>query len=117
MSEAALSDKLLGKLSAHIAAQMGLHFPPSRWPELARWLSAIAAEFGFKQATECAQWLASSRFTKDQIEKIASCLTVGETYFFRESSSFNFLKDKILPKLINDCRALKKELVIWSAGC
>lgn len=49
-------------------------------------------------------------------------LTIGETYFFRDSGQLNLLKNKLLPELLANKREKcdrnqKPSLKIWSAGC
>ncbi len=112
-----LSDILLSRLSKSVAAQMGLHFPRERWLDLERGIGSAAREFGFQDAESCIQWLVSSPLTKNQIEILASHLTVGETYFFREKKSFEILEDHILPELIRSRRGTERRLRIWTAGC
>lgn len=48
--------------------------------------------------------------------KLASQLTVGESYFFRDTGQFKVLREHILPKLISK-RQTGLALNIWSAGC
>jgi chemotaxis protein methyltransferase CheR len=43
-------------------------------------------------------------------------ITIGETFFFRDSGQFDALRDTILPSLILR-RAAERRLRIWSAGC
>lgn len=87
-----------------------------RWHDLERRLGSAAREFGFKDIEACIQWLMSAPLTKSQIEILASYLTVGETYFFREKKSFEILEEQILPELIHS-RQAERRLRIWSAGC
>jgi chemotaxis protein methyltransferase CheR len=107
---------LLSSLSDFLATQMGLHFPSNRWVDLERGILAAAKEFGFNEPEACVEWLLSSPLTKRQIETLASRLTVGETYFFREKQSFRALEGHVLPELIRS-RATDRRLRIWSAGC
>lgn len=111
-----LSD-LLSQLSAGIAAQLGLHFPRERWRDLERGMRSAAREFGFQDIESCAQWMVSSPLTKSQLEVLASHLTVGETYFFRERRGFAALEEHVLPALLRARRNTEKRLRIWSAGC
>ena len=50
-----------------------------------------------------------------QLEVLASYLTVGETYFFREKRSLEVLEKDIVPELIQTCKG--GAIRIWSAGC
>jgi chemotaxis protein methyltransferase CheR len=47
---------------------------------------------------------------------LESEITIGETYFFRDTGQFDALRDTILPSLVAR-RAGQRRLRIWSAGC
>jgi len=115
-SRQTIPDFWLSHLSEFVASQMGLHFPKERWYNLERGICSAIHEFGFKDAESCIQWLLSARLTKNQIEILASHLTVGETYFFREKKSFDILEEHILPELIRSRQDMERRLRIWSAG-
>ncbi len=112
-----ISPSLLSSLSDSVVAQTGLHFPPERWADLLRGIRSAAPEFGFENAAACAQWVASGGLSQPQIGKLATFLTVGETYFFREIGALGILEEQILPALINARRGREQSLRIWSAGC
>lgn len=112
-----LPDPLLSRLSSLIEAQLGLHFPPQRWAELDRKFDAVARDFECEDSASCLRWLESSPLSKSQIEILASHLTVGETYFFRERPSFDALREHILPLLVRSRQGTERRLKIWSAGC
>ncbi len=112
-----LADEVLARVGDLLTAQTGLFFPPKRWPDLARGLAAAARDLGCDHAAHCAQQLLSSPLTREKIEILASHLTVGETYFFREKRSLAALENHILPELIRDRRQQGRQLRIWSAGC
>ncbi|MEW6237704.1 MAG: CheR family methyltransferase [Candidatus Omnitrophota bacterium] len=100
-----------------MAAHMGLYFPEERYPELERGIVSSARQFGFHEPNSFLHWLTSSPLTQEQIETLASYLTVGETYFFRQKRDFDVLEEHILPELIRSRRENCKRLRIWSAGC
>jgi chemotaxis protein methyltransferase CheR len=108
---------LLPRFSQFLAQQMGLHFPPERWSDLMRGMVTAAREFRFEDVDACMQWLLSTPLSQSQIEILASHLTVGETYFFREPQVFDALQTHILPSLIESRRQSGMRLRIWSAGC
>lgn len=112
-----ISAQLLEKLSLDVALKMGLNFPKGRLADLERGLLKAAREFGFDDAEACARWLILSPLKKAQIEILASQLTVGETYFFRDGKSFNAIEEQVLPALIQNRRDAGRYLRIWSAGC
>ena len=111
-----IDNQLLDEVADLVAERIGLHFPPERLGDLERGLSAAASDFDFDNVESCLRWLSSSPLTKNQIEILASHLTVGETYFFREKKSLEILEQSILPDLIKS-RADERRLRIWSAGC
>src|SRR5262245_15467968 len=105
------------ELTAWIAQRLGLHFPPERQPEIARMLALGAKQFGFADAAGCAQWLLAGTPTDEQLSVLASYLTVGETYFFRESAVFDRLRNTILPALLRGRCGTTQRLRIWCAAC
>jgi chemotaxis protein methyltransferase CheR len=108
---------LLSQLSEFVAGHMGLYFPPERWRDLERGIRSAARESGAASAEAYAEWLLSAPLAKAQIEALASEMTVGETYFFRENRSFEILGERILPELIRARQGREQRLRVWSAGC
>lgn len=111
------SELTLSRLSELVAAHTGLHFPRERWRELASGVRAAATDFGFRDAEACAEWLVAGPLSTAQIQTLASYLTVGETYFFRDEAPFEALERQVLRELIADRRESSRVLRIWSAGC
>jgi chemotaxis protein methyltransferase CheR len=112
-----LSEQQLSQLSDFVAATMGLHFSRGRWKDLERQAKLAAREFGFSDAESFLDWLLSSLLTQEQVEMLASYLTISETYFWREPHIFEALRDQILPELIRSREADGRHLRLWSAGC
>lgn len=118
MMQAMLDDRRLGDFSGFLAARMGLYYPPERWPDLERAVTQMAAELGFADADACMRHFLSTEVDRPQIETLASHLTIGETYFFREPASYDALATRALPDLIHQRRASGyRSLRIWSAAC
>lgn len=116
-----LSDSLLSRLSELVAARTGLHFPRERWSDLERGIAAAARDFNHPDVESCARWLLSAPLTRrmnarNVDEVLASRLSVGETYFFREKRSLEILEEQLLPQLLQS-RRHERRLRIWSAGC
>jgi len=112
-----LPDALLAAVGELLAARLGLNFPAERRGDLERGLAAAAPSLGLPDATACAHRLLSAPLTHHEIEILAGCLTVGETYFFREQHSFEALEQHVLPALLRERDGHDKRLRIWSAGC
>lgn len=110
-------DELLNRASEVVARHMGLNFPRERWQDLERGLLAAAPALGFKDVDSCLESLVSCVLTRQQVEILASHLTIGETYFFRDETSFSVFEEHVLAELINARRGKEQYLRIWSAGC
>jgi chemotaxis protein methyltransferase CheR len=52
-----------------------------------------------------------------QRQVLAECLTVGETYFFRDPAVFEQLATQVLAPLVARRREGSRQLRLWSAGC
>ncbi|GGA41647.1 protein-glutamate O-methyltransferase [Dyella nitratireducens] len=117
MTHPTMPAQTLSKLSDWLATRMGLNFPAERKSDLERGMAAAASAFGMPSAESCAHWLLSTPPTRAQIEILASCLTVGETYFFRDECCFMALETNVLPELIHARMKNERRLRIWSAGC
>lgn len=53
-----------------------------------------------------------------ELEHLVAGITVGETYFFRDSRQMKLLRETVLPKIIQSKREQNNlSLRIWSAGC
>src|SRR5579863_8309300 len=105
------------RVSEFVAQHMGLHFPRERLMDLQRGLADAADEFGFDDVAACADWLLSAPPTRTQLQVLASHLTIGETYFFRDKQAFEALTSRVLPGLIHARRGRKPRLRLWSAAC
>lgn len=112
-----ISKESLSQLSEFIASRMGLHFPPERWNDLERNIALAAREFEFNNTEAFISWLVASKINMEQMEILASHLTINETYFWREPRVFEALTEKILPEIIRLNENGEKRLRIWSAGC
>lgn len=117
MTTPALAEPLLQAFSDFLAQRIGLFYPPPRWPDLLRGLARAAPAFGFPELEPCVRWLMRSELSRQQVEILASQLSVGETYFFREPGVFAALEKDILPPLIAARRATGRSLRLWSAAC
>jgi len=113
-----VSETLLAKLGDFVGSRLGLHFPRERWNDLERGARAASRECAFQDDVErFIGRMLSSALTQSELETLASHLTVGETYFFREKNSLEVFEQQIVPELIRTRRGFGGHLRIWSAGC
>jgi chemotaxis protein methyltransferase CheR len=103
----------LRALGAEVETRLGLTFPENRRVDLWRAVRDFARESGEDAATVLAR-LAASPLPEDVVTRLTPHLTVGETYFFRETKALCLFRDEALPAL---ARSSGKELRLWCAGC
>ncbi|MEW5772000.1 MAG: CheR family methyltransferase [Thermodesulfobacteriota bacterium] len=110
-------DALLGRLSATVAARLGLSIPRKRWGILRKVLLSLGAEFGLPDPVDCANRLLAPEASAGMLQALAERLTVGETYFFRDEAFLADLERHVLAPLIERRRGGEQRLRIMSAGC
>lgn len=115
--ERSLNRSLLSDLSDFVAERLGLHFPEARWTDLQRGVAATARELGMPDAESAARSILSGSLPRSEVDVLASHLTIGETYFFREKESLDLFEQQIVPDLMRARQRGERHLRIWSAGC
>src|SRR5579883_1117858 len=108
-----LSPTLLKTMVEWIDLHIGLKVSESRLNDFAKGICLAAADSGFDEPQEYVNELVRNEPKEHELGFLASYLTIGETYFFRDPLSFELLTNRVLPEVF-----LKSEPVtIWSAGC
>jgi len=101
-----------------VALRLGLAFPEARQADLERGLLRACQSSPRSTPEPYVAWLTTLSEDSPEWRHLAGYLTVGETYFFRDSPLFKALEHQILPSLIATRRAQGMlQLRIWSAGC
>lgn len=105
------------ELRDYLLKHLGLHYSMKQEKDLYSKISSAAQSFDYSSTESFIEWLLRQKLNDTQTKKLASYLTIGETYFFREKKALEFLEYKYLPELISKRRDKNKTLKIWSAGC
>lgn len=100
-----------------LAMRLGLYFPPERWRDLERRIATAAPQLGYRDSTACLDGLLSGHLGRKDLEILASHLTVGESYFFRDPDAFAALQQFVLPDLVRRRGETSRRIRVWSAGC
>ena len=108
---------VLASVSDSVERALGLRHAAGRLADLERGLVRAAPELGVASAAACAELVASEVLTANQLDVLASHLTIGETYFFRDPDSYRVLETELLAPLIQRRREGVPHLRLWSAGC
>jgi chemotaxis protein methyltransferase CheR len=109
--------RLWGDTARWVEARLGLYFTPHQWPALERGLQAAACRLDLAGAAACAERALGDGLDALQQQVLAECLTVGETYFFRDPGVFEQLATQVLAPLVARRRQGTRQLRLWSAGC
>jgi chemotaxis protein methyltransferase CheR len=100
-----------------VESELGLHFPPRLWPDLARGLDAAARRLDLADAAACVRHALAHGFDPREKQVLAECLAIGETYFFRDPQLFEQLAAQVLRPLIAARARRTRRVRLWSAGC
>lgn len=102
-------------ITSFIEKKYGIQLPDTKrtlvQSRLARRLSALNLD----TITEYRRFLDSPAGEEEQ-EKLLSALTTNVTHFFREMHHFDYIRDKLMPRLTARARSGGK-VRLWSAGC
>ncbi|MEG0108614.1 MAG: protein-glutamate O-methyltransferase CheR [Lachnospiraceae bacterium] len=77
-------------------------------------LSNTILSMGFNNFSDYVDYILSKKNPQD-LDSMLNKLTTNYTFFMREESHFNFLRETILPYLISTKK--DRVLSVWSAGC
>lgn len=111
-----LPSALVEQVRDFIEKNIGLYFPQKDPNVLEKKLLNIAQSLRKEDPVPFFEQLITTPVTQEIVAMLARYLTIGETYFFRDTSTFTFLKKQILPEIIQ--REKEKRIIrIWCAGC
>jgi chemotaxis protein methyltransferase CheR len=109
-------DPFYGHLKKHLIARTGLAYYDDRDDLLAETIGRRLSELGLRDCFTYAELLADASQGSAEMDALIAQLTVGETYFFRDSEQFDALRRVVLPDIL-DRKQSSRQLHIWSAGC
>ena len=78
---------------------------------------ATAGPDGRDGATTLAGYAKQLESDPEEYARLISSLLIKVTEFFRDPKVFDYLREQILPALIEDARHDGRQLRVWSAGC
>jgi len=111
-----LSEELIAQFHIFLENKFGFSYKYENINELLDRLTPAVKAFGFTDSKTCIEWLLENPIQQEQIEILARCLTIGETYFFRDINSFKVLEEVIFPSIINK-RSNDRNIRVWCGAC
>ncbi|MFJ5235640.1 CheR family methyltransferase [Pseudomonas neuropathica] len=109
MNNPVLSDKEFQQFRGMIFEIAGISMSDAKKPLISGRLAKRVRQHGLSGYGEYFRLLMSERA---ELQVAVDLLTTNETYFFRESKHFDFLRERILPELLD-----RSTLRVWSGAC
>jgi chemotaxis protein methyltransferase CheR len=104
-------DPELAAVARVLQETTGLVFPPNRREPAEAGMRRAMTQLGF-DAFDLRRAIAVPGDARDAL---VTELTIGETFFFREAGQLDYLRDSVLPRLLESIGG-RRPLRIWSAG-
>lgn len=114
ISPLANRDMELRGFMEHVRERIGIDFSSYKTPTMERRLQRRLIATGMNSLEEYVRYLESR---PEEYQRLISTFLVKVTEFFRDSDVFNYLRDQVLPGLIQAAKAQGNMLRAWSAGC
>lgn len=112
------SPDVLANLSALIRLRAGIVISDQQTDTLRKALAEAVGHFGDATAAGFVERLRKLPSTTPEMEYLMARVTIGESYFFRDSDQMDFLRETWLPRVTGEKRkADTRTLRIWCAGC
>jgi two-component system CheB/CheR fusion protein len=107
-------ERALRSFLEQLRTRSGIDFTAYKTPTIMRRLQRRMIATGSGRLTEYIRFLQNN---PDEYQRLVSSFLIKVTEFFRDADLFAYLRDRILPELIEQARANGNELRLWSAGC
>lgn len=91
----------------------GIQIADEAQTEFARRIEERMRQVGSQNYYEYHSFVSAAGRGEDELRKLVELITNNETYFFREPSHFQLLKNRIVPEILKTRRQVR----VWSAGC
>jgi len=96
----------------------GLVFTDEKYPQVAEAVGSRMSELGVQSFDEYQRLVTSASSGSSELSALATKLTVGETYFFRNTEHWRAFEQCVVPWLVElNAATGRRRVRIWSAGC
>jgi two-component system CheB/CheR fusion protein len=92
----------------------GVDFRSYKQPTIRRRLSRRMAATGCESLDEYSTYVEEH---PEEYRQLVGTFLIKVTEFFRDPELFDYLKEEVLPELVEEAREAENQLRIWSAGC
>jgi len=107
-------DRRLRTLLEQVRTRSGIDFSSYKEPTIRRRLQRRMMDTNTATLEEYVRFV---RRHPEEYDRLGNSFLIKVTDFFRDSDLFNYLREQLLPSLIEEARTHGNELRLWSAGC
>ena len=109
-----MPEREINLLLGDIRERHGIDFTAYKTPTIRRRLLRRMITVGTTSLSDYRRYLTAN---PDEESRLTTGMLIKVTRFFRDPALFAFLRESVLPQIIDQARAEQRELRIWSAGC
>lgn len=109
-----ITEKEFIQLAGYIKKNYGINLKEEKKMLVIGRLHNELAEHNFESFSQYYQYMISDKSGR-AVSTLINKITTNHTYFMRENNHFDYLREKVLPYLMNTVK--ERDLRIWSAGC
>ena len=107
----------INRICQLVKSRAGIVITDDRLPQIREIVQELMAEVGIKQFEDY-YWMISQTFSGDvRFQSLINKITIGETYFFRDTEQFRALREIIIPDLLEKQEKFQRNIYILSAAC
>lgn len=105
---------VLNAFLGQLRGRTGIDFRQYKTPTIVRRLSRLMATAGCDSLKDYLRHLTAH---PEAYQRLISTFLIKVTEFFRDPALFSYLRETVLPDVIDQARSNRTELRLWSAGC
>lgn len=114
LSARKLDDDMLRAFLLQLRARSGIDFTQYKTPTIKRRLARLMAA---ARCSTLADYMRYLNMHPEAYHRLVSSFLIKVTGFFRDPALYKYLREQILPEIIEHSRRTRSELRLWSAGC
>jgi two-component system, chemotaxis family, CheB/CheR fusion protein len=108
------SDNALRTFLTQVRDRSGIDFLQYKMPTIRRRLARLMTAAGIETLSDYGRYLQQN---PEAYQRLVSAFLIKVTGFFRDPPLFDYLREQLMPQLIEEARDRERELRLWSAGC
>ena len=109
-----ITEKEFKQLAKYIKENYGINLKEEKKMRVIGRLHNVLAENNFSSFSQYYDYIIADKSGK-AVSTLINKITTNHTYFMREKNHFDYLRENVLPHLVNGVK--DRDLRMWSAGC